>query len=90
MTETSRTITVDIGAAAAALEASPELCAMMNQMVGGPALVEAQSEIDRLRGALQGVIDWWNSLPPNLRQDIEGSGAEPGVIAIARRTAKGK
>lgn len=57
VTETSRTISVDIGAAAAALEASPELCAMMIEMVGGPALAEAQSEIDRLRKLITDAID---------------------------------
>lgn len=35
--------------------------------------------------ALRHVIDWWDSLPPSLRQDIEGSGNEPGAIAIARK-----
>lgn len=26
-----------------------------------------------------------DGLPPRLRQDIEGSGAQPGCIAVARR-----
>lgn len=34
--------------------------------------------------ALRLVIEWWDGLPPNLRQDIEGSGKEPGAIAAAR------
>jgi hypothetical protein len=34
---------------------------------------------------LASVVEWWESLPPRLRQDIEGSGAEPGCIAKARR-----
>jgi hypothetical protein len=51
-------IEVDIGAAAAALQSSPELCAMMNEMVGGPALVEAQSQIERLQEALRFIGDW--------------------------------
>lgn len=49
ITETTRTISVDIGAAAATLEASPELGAMLSEMIGGPALVEAQAEIERLQ-----------------------------------------
>lgn len=35
--------------------------------------------------ALKNVVDWWDGLPPCLRQDIEGSGAQPGCIAAARR-----
>lgn len=35
--------------------------------------------------ALRNVVDWWDGLPPTLRQDIEGSGFEPGCIAAARR-----
>lgn len=35
--------------------------------------------------ALRNVVEWWDNLPPRLRQDIEGSGAEPGCIAAARR-----
>lgn len=31
------------------------------------------------------IVQWWDGLPPRLRQDIEGSGAEPGGIAKARR-----
>lgn len=34
---------------------------------------------------LSNILAWWDCLPPNLRQDIEGSGAEPGCIALARR-----
>lgn len=35
--------------------------------------------------ALGEIVSWWQSLPSRLRQDIEGSGAEPGAIAKARR-----
>ena len=35
--------------------------------------------------ALRGIIEWWDNLPPNLRQDIEGSGREPAAIARARK-----
>jgi hypothetical protein len=34
---------------------------------------------------LSEIVAWWDGLPPRLRQDIEGSGAEPGCIAKARR-----
>jgi hypothetical protein len=40
----------------------------------------------RDRHALWLVLEWWDGLPPSLRQDIEGSGAEPGCIAHARTT----
>jgi hypothetical protein len=45
--------------------------------------------------ALERIIEWWDGLPPRLRQDIEGSGNEPGCIAHARcalaaRADKGK
>lgn len=53
MADEVKRIEVDIGAAAAMLEASPELCAMMNELVGGPALVEAQAEIERLRAQIE-------------------------------------
>lgn len=49
MTDEVKRIEVDIAAAAAALQSSPELCAMMNELVGGPALIEAQAEIERLQ-----------------------------------------
>jgi len=42
-------VQVDIGAALAALQASPELCEAMIELVGGPALIEAQAEIERLQ-----------------------------------------
>jgi hypothetical protein len=45
--ETQR-IEVDIGKAAEMLQANPELAAMMNELVGGPALVAAQAEVERL------------------------------------------
>ena len=35
--------------------------------------------------ALVEIVRWWDGLPPSLRQDIEGSGEEPGCIARARR-----
>jgi hypothetical protein len=35
--------------------------------------------------ALHAVMQWWEELPPNLRQDIEGSGREPWAIVKARR-----
>lgn len=34
---------------------------------------------------LASIVEWWDELHPTLRQDIEGSGAEPGCIAKARR-----
>lgn len=37
-----------------------------------------------MREALVRVCRWWDELPANLRQDIEGSGAVPGAIAGAR------
>lgn len=49
MANNTKRIEVDIGAAAAMLQANPELCAMMNELVGGPALIEAQAEIERLQ-----------------------------------------
>lgn len=42
----SKHIVVDIGAAFAALQDNPELAQMMNELVGGPALVEAQAALD--------------------------------------------
>lgn len=48
MAEEQKRIEVDIGAAFAMLQESPELCAAMNEMVGGPALVAAHAEVDRL------------------------------------------
>jgi hypothetical protein len=51
--EAKKSIEVDIGAAVTALQASPDLAAMMNELVGGPALTEAHAEIDRLRAALK-------------------------------------
>lgn len=37
------------------------------------------------REALKLVIEWWEAIPARLQQDIEGSGAEPGCVARARR-----
>lgn len=45
-------IEVDISAAVSALRASPELADEMNKLVGGPALVEALAEIEKLRTRL--------------------------------------
>lgn len=36
------------------------------------------------------ILDWWDDLPAKLRQDIEGSGNEPGCIGRARRFLKTK
>jgi hypothetical protein len=55
MTDEPRKIEVDIGAAMAALQASPELAEEMNRLVGGTALIEAQAEIERLRAAVNNV-----------------------------------
>lgn len=52
MADEVKRIEVDIGAAAAMLQNSPELCTMMNELVGGPALVEAHAEVDRLHDLL--------------------------------------
>lgn len=60
MAQEVKRIEVDIVAAAEMLQASPELCAMMNELVGGPALVEAYAEIERLQTEnvrLQGIIE---------------------------------
>lgn len=54
MSETKK-IEVDIGAAFAALQASPKLCAAMNELVGGPQLVAAQAEVERLRDLVDSV-----------------------------------
>lgn len=48
------------------------------------ALVAADRIAERTV-ALKNVVDWWDGLPATLRQDIEGSGAQPGCIAAARR-----
>jgi hypothetical protein len=45
-------IVVDIGAAFAALQASPELADAMNEIIGGKALVEAQNEVEALQAEL--------------------------------------
>lgn len=34
---------------------------------------------------LRHIVEWWETLPPNLRQDIEGSGADPSCIARAKK-----
>src|SRR5207253_2582645 len=47
-----RRIEVDIGRAYEALQTSPELCAEFERLVGGPALVEAKEELERLRKEL--------------------------------------
>lgn len=38
-----------------------------------------------MRECLASIINWWEGLPNDLRQDVEGSGAEPGCIVRARR-----
>ena len=45
----------------------------------------ASNRIAERTVALLRVVEWWDGLPPRLRQDIEGSGAQPGCIAAARR-----
>lgn len=45
--------------------------------------------LDDPRVALGAVVDWWEHLPNDLRQDIEGSGRMPGCIARAKRLAAG-
>lgn len=55
MTETKR-IAVDIRAAAEMLQSSPELCAMMNELVGSPTLIAAQNKVERLRAALESLV----------------------------------
>jgi len=44
-------------------------------------------EAERLRFVVNKVLEWWDGLPPKLRQDIEGSGFDPGAIAPARSPA---
>lgn len=43
----------------------------------------ARAYIDAAK-TLMKVVEWWRSLPPNLRQDIEGSAATPGAIRRAQ------
>jgi hypothetical protein len=50
----AKRITIDIGQALTTLQASPELCAEFTELVGGPALVEAQEEVVRL----QSRVEW--------------------------------
>lgn len=51
-----------------------------------PALETALLDINGVHwNALRGIVEWWESLPPNLRQDIEGSGREPAAIVSARK-----
>ncbi len=53
---------------------------------------EEISEVFKARDASEAVLvrvlEWWDGLPPRLRQDIEGSGFEPGCIAAARNHIK--
>lgn len=58
MAEDVKKIEVDIGAAAAMLQASPELCAMMYDLIGGPALVEAHEFIGKLQADREKVWVW--------------------------------
>lgn len=81
MTDDVKRIEVDIGAAAAMLEASPELCEMMNRMVGGPALVEAQAEIERLRAV---VLD----LAEKANAGFRGDQDEGDVLCYINNTAR--
>lgn len=76
MSNEPQPIVVDIGAAAAMLEASPQLAAMMNEMIGGPALVAAQAEIERLRAALEKISD-------PLVVPTEGVGLAKAISTIA-------
>lgn len=87
MADEVKRIEVDIGAAASMLEASPELCAMMNELVGGPARVEAQAEIDRLRDALEKIIAL------DIHHKTYGDGSEStgcGPIALIAKRALGR
>lgn len=51
-----------------------------------PGWREELSELNRLRKVICDVVEWWYDLPPNLRQDIEGSGAIPGAIMRAQKS----
>lgn len=51
-------------------------------------LAEQVRAASECTSVLHRVVEWWDGLPPNLRQDIEGSGAEPGCIAAARRALR--
>lgn len=62
MTDQVKRIELDIGAAAEMLQASPELCTLMNDLVGGPALVEAQGEIERLKVFVEAASYYINRL----------------------------
>lgn len=61
MNDETKPIVVDIGAAYAMLQENPELCAAMNEMVGGPALVAAHAEVDRLVAALKSEAEYFES-----------------------------
>jgi hypothetical protein len=75
--EQKKSIEVDIGAAVAALQESPDLAAMMTEMVGGPALIEAQTAIETLCGSLNEMIEvYW--------ADGDGELPEPQCITNAR------
>jgi len=45
---------------------------------------------DSALGVLKQIVDWWNHLPPKLRQDIEGSGNVPGCISRAMTVIKAR
>ncbi len=80
-----RKIEVDIGAALEALQASPELADMMNAMVGGPALVEAQAEIERLTAEVERLstptpTPAVTQSPPDIRASQNTAERDPSVM----------
>lgn len=61
-----------------------ETLQMMEQEAKDRAAARSGVYVD----ALSQIVDWWESLPPNLRQDIEGSGNVPGPIGRAMRLVR--
>lgn len=57
---------------------------LVNELVADATARHQRRAVDYWN-MLRDVVEWWDGLPPGLRQDIEGSGAEPGCIARARR-----
>ncbi len=51
-------------------------------------LLRSSPAIGGARAIYAYVVEWWDNLPSGLRQDIEGSGAEPGCIAACRHAAE--
>lgn len=47
-------------------------------------IARLRAEVEKLQAIPRDVVEWWSGLPSNLRQDIEGSGYEPGAIARCR------